>query len=69
MGLDSDCSYLDVDINRSKFLTQYIPNIRNFCKTIVPFICFYKNKLIIITEQLIKIWQKTFFDTANVSKR
>ena len=26
---DSNCSYLDVDMYRSKFLTQYIPNIRN----------------------------------------
>ena len=42
---DSNCSYLDVDINRSKFLTQYIPNIRNFCKKIVPFIHFYKEQI------------------------
>ena len=42
---DSNCIYLDVDINRSKFLTQYIPNIRNFCKKIVPFIYFDKKQI------------------------
>ena len=42
---DSKCSYLDIDINRSKFLTWYIPNIRNFCKKIVPFIYFYKEEI------------------------
>ena len=42
---DSNCSYLDVDINRSKFLTQYLPNIKNFCKKIVPFIYFYKKQI------------------------
>ena len=42
---DLNCSYLDADINRSKFLTQYIPNIRNFCKKIVPFIYFYKEQI------------------------
>ena len=32
MEFDSNSSYLDVDINRSKFLTQYIPNIRTFVR-------------------------------------
>ena len=41
---DSNCSYLNVDINRSKILTQYLPNIRNFCKKIVPFIYFYNEQ-------------------------
>ena len=51
---DSNCSYLDVDINMRKFLTQYLPNIRNFCKKIVPFVYFTRNKLIIIIKQLMK---------------
>ena len=42
---DSNISYLDIDINRSKFLTQYIPNIRNFCKKILPFIYFYNEQI------------------------
>ena len=32
-------------MNRSKFLTQYLPNIKNFCKKIVPFIYFYKKQI------------------------
>ena len=44
IDFDSNCRYLDVDINRSKFLTEYPPNIRNFCKKIVPFIYFYKKQ-------------------------
>ena len=42
---DSNCSNFNVDINRSKFLTQYIQNIRNFCKKFVPFIYFYKEQI------------------------
>ena len=42
---DSNCGYLDIDINRSRFPTEYIPNIRNFCKKIVPFIYFYKEQI------------------------
>ena len=42
---DSTCSYLDVDINRSKFPTQYLPNTKNFCTKIVPFISFYKKQI------------------------
>ena len=51
---DSNCSYLDVDVNKSKFPTQYLPNIKNFCKDVVPFIYFKRNKLIIIIEQHMK---------------
>ena len=41
---DSNCGYLDVDINRSKFPTHYLPNIRNFCNKIVPYISSYLHK-------------------------
>ena len=50
----SNCSYLDVDINRSKFLTRYIPNIRTFVRKLYHSFIFTSNKLIIITEQLMK---------------
>ena len=30
-------------MKRNKILTEYIPNIRNFCKKIVPFVYFYKD--------------------------
>ena len=38
-------SYLDVGKNRSKFLTQYNPNIMNSWKKIVPFSYFYKEQI------------------------
>ena len=41
---DSECSYLNVDLSRHRYLTQYLPNIRNFCKSIVPFIDFYRKQ-------------------------
>ena len=49
----SNCSYLGVVLNKNKFLTQYIPNIKNFCKKIVPFTHFTRENLHIITKQLI----------------
>ena len=42
---DSTCNYLNVDLSRNKFPMQYIPNIENFCKKIVPFIDFYKKQI------------------------
>ena len=75
---DSNCSYLDVDINRSKFPTQYILNIRNFCKKIVPFIYFYKEQIdyynviiiiIIIISAHEILTKEISLDTTNVSKR
>ena len=49
---DSSCNYLNVDLSRNKFPTQYIPNIKNFCKKIIPFIDFYKKQIdYIIIEQ------------------
>ena len=49
---DSSCNYLNADLSRNKFPTQYVPNMKSFCKKIVPFIDFYKTKLIIIIKQL-----------------
>ena len=42
---DATCNYLIVDLRRNKFPTKYIPNIKNFCKKIVPFIDFYKKEV------------------------
>ena len=41
----STCSYLDVDINKSNFPTQYLPNIKKLCKKIILFIDFYKKQI------------------------
>ena len=42
IACDSECYYLNVDINRNRCPIQYIPNIKNYCTKIVPFIDFYK---------------------------
>ena len=42
IDLDSECSYLNVDLKRHRYPTQYLPN---FCKKIVPFIDFYKKQI------------------------
>ena len=34
---DSTCNYLNVDLNRNHFPTQFILNIKNFCRKIIPF--------------------------------
>ena len=39
---DSTCNYLNVNLNGNHFPAQLIPNIKNFCSKIIPFIDFYK---------------------------
>ena len=34
---DSQCSYLNVDLRKHQYATQYLPNIKDFCIKIVPF--------------------------------
>ena len=45
INFDSTCNYLNVNLSRNKNSTHYIPNIKNFCKKIVPFIDFYKKQI------------------------
>ena len=42
---DSECSYLNVDLRKYRYPKQYLPNIKNICKNIVPFIDFYKKQI------------------------
>ena len=42
---NSECSYWNVDLSRYRYPIQYLPNIKNFCKKIVPFIDFYKKQI------------------------
>ena len=42
---DSECNYWNVDLNRHRYPTQYIPNIKNYCMKTVPFIDFYKKQI------------------------
>ena len=45
IDFDSECSYLNVDLKMHRYPMQYLPNIKNFCKKIVPFIGFYKTQI------------------------
>ena len=45
IDVGSNCNYLNVDLNRHRYLTHYIPNIKNYCMKIVPFIDFYKKQI------------------------
>ena len=40
-----ECSYLDVDLRRHQYTTQYLPNIKNLCTKVVPFIDYYKKQI------------------------
>ena len=42
---DSSCTYFNVDLNWHQFPTQYIPNIKNFYKKIIPFIDYYEKQI------------------------
>ena len=42
---DSSCSYLDIGLNRSKHLTDYTPNIKNYWKKIIPFVASSKKQI------------------------
>ena len=51
VDFDSECSYLNIDLKRYRYPTQYIPNIKNFSMKIVPFVDFYKKQMITITKE------------------
>ena len=42
---DSTCDYLNIDVERKHFPTQFIPNCKNYCRKIIPFIDFYKKQI------------------------
>ena len=46
---DSTCNYLNVDVDRKHFPTQFIVNFKNFCRKIIPFVDFYKKQIASIT--------------------
>ena len=53
IDLDSECSYLKVDLSRHQNTKQYLSNLKLFCEKIVQFIDFYKKQIDIIIKQLI----------------
>ena len=42
---DSTCNYLNVNVDRNHFPTQFILNFKNYCRKIIPFIDFYKKEI------------------------
>ena len=42
---DSECNYLNVDLDRHRYAIYYLPNIKNICMKIVPFVHFYKKQI------------------------
>ena len=42
---DSECSYLNVNLSRHRYPTQYLPNTKTLYKKIVPFVNFYKKQI------------------------
>ena len=42
---DSTCNYFNIDVDRKHFPTQFIPNLKNYCRRIIPFVDFYKKQI------------------------
>ena len=45
IDFDSECNYLNVDLDRHRYPIHYLPNIENLCTKIVPFVYFYKKQI------------------------
>ena len=41
----SECSYLNIDLKKHRYPTQYLHNIKNICMKNVPFVDFYKKQI------------------------
>ena len=52
IDFDSECSYLNVDLSRNTFQTQYILNIKTFVRKLYHSLISIRNKFIIIIKQL-----------------
>ena len=50
---DSSGNYLNVDLSRDEFPTQYIPNLKTFVRKIYHSLISTRNKLTFITEKLL----------------
>ena len=42
---DSNCTYLNVNLDKNRYSVQHLPNIKNFCLKIVPFTYYYKKQI------------------------
>ena len=66
---DSECSYLNVDLKKYSYPMSYLPNIRNFCKKIVPFTDFYKKQIDYFNKTVHDILTRDSFDISKEQKR
>ena len=55
---DSSCKYLDSGTNKSKYPYEFNPNLRAYCKKIVPFVDFYKKQIEYYNSTAYKILTK-----------
>ena len=42
---DMECSYLNIQLHKNTPAVKHLPNIRNFCSKIIPFIYYYKKQV------------------------
>ena len=45
IDFDMECSFLNANLRRHQYAAPYLPNMKNFCTKIVPFIDFYKKQI------------------------
>ena len=58
VDFDSECIYLNVDLKRHRYPTQYLPNIKKFCTKIVPFVDFSKKLIAFYNKTVCNILTK-----------
>ena len=58
MEFYSTHKYLNFDVDRKHFPTQFIPNFKNYCRKNIPFIDFYKKQISSYNHTVHKILTK-----------
>ena len=69
IDFDSECSYLNVNINRHTYPMQYLPKIKTFCENIVTSIDFYKKQIDYYNKRVHEILRRDSFDTPKFPKK
>ena len=65
IDFDSECDYLNVDLDTQ---IHYLPNIKNVCMKIVLFVNFNKKQIDSYNKTVLDILTKNSFDTSQFSK-
>ena len=45
IDFDEECKYLSDDLVCDHISKEYMPNLKVYCRTIVPLVCFYKEQI------------------------